>query len=39
MRRMRFRDRVTVMLFAFGLITLFVGIAFVAGYLLGRALL
>jgi hypothetical protein len=36
---MRFRDRIQVMLFALGLITLFVGLAFLAGYLLGRVLL
>ena len=37
--RMRFRERITVMAFAFGLIALFVGLAFLAGYILGRVLL
>jgi hypothetical protein len=36
---MRSRDRIQVMLFAVGLVTLFVGLAFLAGYLLGRVLL
>lgn len=39
MRRMHLRDRVQVTLFAFGLIAVFVGLAFLAGYLLGRVLL
>ena len=39
MRRMRFRDRIQVVLFAVGLIALFVGLAFLAGYVLGRVLL
>jgi len=39
MRRLRFRDRVQVLLFAFGLIAFFVGLAFLAGYILGRVLL
>jgi hypothetical protein len=39
MRRMRFRDRLVVTLFAVGIVCVFVGLAFVAGYVLGRVLL
>lgn len=39
MRHMRVRDRVQVLVFAIGVVTLFVGLAFVAGYVLGRVLL